>query len=282
MLDDVERGQAWDFVADYAIPLPVAVIAQQLGLPTEMRYKVRHWSDAFTDQLGGMIDKSRAIECAEIVVEFQLAMKQQIDRRRAKAHDDLLADLVSASADGDDPLTDGELLSIIQQLLVAGNETSTSAIAEGLKLLITHPEQMQRLRTDPSLTGNAVEEILRLASPVAGSWRIVTHDLDFHGHRMKQGDRVMIRFAAASRDPSRFAEPDAFDVTRETAKRHFAFGRGIHTCLGNLLARKELSVALEHLLARFENIAFAEPENALTYVDNVMLRGLRRLPVVAY
>lgn len=274
-------GERFDFLTEYAIPLPVAVIAQQLGLPEHMRDKVRFWSDAFTDQLGGMIDKPRAIECATSVVEFQQAMIKEINRRREHPIDDLLSDMVQASSEGDAPLDDAELLSIAQQLMVAGNESTVSTLAEGIKLLLAHPEQMQLLREQPELINRASEEILRLASPVAGSWRIVKRDLEFKGHPMKAGDRVMLRFAAASRDPGQFVQPDRFDLNRANGKKHYAFGRGIHTCIGNLLARKEIEVALEHLLNRFEHLELAVPSDSLTYRPNIMLRGLSSLPIIA-
>jgi len=280
LIDKIVPGERWDFVAQYAIPLPVTVISQQLGLPPEMLDKVRFWTDAFTDRLGGMMDKPRAIECAKAVLEFQHAMKEQIDLRRTTPHDDLLGDLVRAVHEAEEPLDDPELISIIQQLMVAGNETSTSTIAEGLKLLINHPEQLALLRDDRSLIPNAVEEILRLASPVVGSWRVVSKDLNFEGHEMKQGDRVLIRFAAASRDPAKFDQPDDFDVTRKNAKRHFAFGRGIHTCIGNMLARREIQVAIEHLLENFSDMQMAVPEEELLYPPSMLLRGLKKFPVI--
>lgn len=280
LIAQLTPGETFDFLTEYAIPLPVAVIAQQLGLPEHMRDKVRFWSDAFTDQLGGMIDKPRAIECANAVVEFQQAMIQEINRRREQPVDDLLSDMVQASSEGDAPLDDAELLSIAQQLMVAGNESTASTLAEGVKLLLTHPEQMQLLQEQPELVGNASEEILRLASPVAGSWRIVKHDLEFRGHTMKAGERVMLRFSAASRDPSQFAQPDHFDLRRANGKTHYAFGRGIHTCVGNLLARKEIEVALEHLLKYFERFELAVPADSLTYSPNIMLRGLSSLPII--
>jgi cytochrome P450 len=279
ILDSIPQIDAWDFIHHYAIPLPVAVIADQLGFSNAERDKVRIWSDAFTDRLGGMIDETREIACAKAVIEFQHAMKVKIDQRRSEQFDDLLGDLVTAASEGDAPLTDAEILSVIQQLMVAGNETTTSALTEGLKLLITHPEQMQLLRDQPDLMKNAVEEILRLASPVAGSWRIATKDTTLNGHAIKRGEKLMIRLAAASRDPSRFSSPDNFDITRANAKLHFAFSRGIHTCLGNMLARKEIMVALEHLLARFRSIELSEPVEALTYTPNVMLRGLASLTI---
>ena len=274
-------GSPWDFIRDYAVPLPVTMIANQLGFTSSEAEKVRKWTEAFTDRLGGMIDEERSVECAEIVVDFQHAMKTKIEERRSRSYDDLLGDLVSAASEGDEPLSDAEILSVIQQLTVAGNETSTNTMAEGIKLFIENPDQWKLLREQPELIKNATEEILRLASPVAGIWRIVTQNTVLNGHVVPAGAKVMLRFAAASRDPEIFENPDKFDIERPNAKSHFAFGRGIHTCLGNMLARKEIMVALEQLSQSFETLELAVPKSELTYSPNIMLRGLRSLPIIA-
>lgn len=274
ILDNIGSKTSWEFIEGYAIPMPVAVISKQLGFSAAESNKVRAWSDAFTDRLSGMISEEREIECAHSVVEFQQAMKAQINKRRDKYYDDLLGDLVAASAEGEAPLTDAEILSVIQQLMVAGNETSTSTMAEGIKLLVQNPDQTSILRADPTLIPNTVEEILRLASPVAGSWRIATEDTVLHGYKIKKGSKVMVRFAAASRDPERFNSPDEMNIKRQNAKTHFAFGRGIHTCLGNMLARREIAICVEHMLERYSHIEIGGTNADLTYSPNVMLRGL--------
>ena len=278
--DGVERlaGQQ-DFVAAFAVPMPVAVIAAQLGLPPGDAARVKHWTDAFADRLGAAITLPREIECAEAVVEFQHAMMAEIERRRAAPHDDLLGDLVAASSAGDAPLTDAELLSIVQQLVVAGNETTTNTLSEGVRLLATHPDVAARLRADPALIPNAVEEMLRLASPVQGLPRIVVRDCELGGTALTAGTVVSLRFAAANRDPARFAEPHAFRPDRAEARAHLAFGRGVHQCIGNLLARRELTIAFELLLARFERIELAVAPAELRHNPNALLRGLSALPV---
>lgn len=268
-----------DFVKDFAVPLPVAVIAGQIGISDDIA-TVKRWSDAFADRLGGMISKERELECAREVVEFQHAMKAQIDARRAVPTEDLLSDLVHARVEGEAPLDDAELLSILQQLMVAGNETTTATLAGGVLLLIENPEEAAKVRADPGLIPNMVEEMLRLESPTAGLWRVVKADAELGGVMVPAGSMMMLRFAAANRDPARFADPDRFDVARKNARSHLAFGRGIHMCVGNMLSRKELAVAFEVLLqhvARFELAADAD----LSHVPNMLLRGLRRLDVIA-
>jgi cytochrome P450 len=270
---------ACDFVAAFAVPLPVSVIAGELGLPPGDAERVRQWTSAFTDRLGGMISAARELECAHEIVDFQQAIKAQIDARFAEPREDLLSDLVRATVEGEEPLSIAELLSIIQQLVVAGNETTTNTLSEGLLALIDQPAAMAELRANPALISNAVEEILRFASPVQGNWRIVARDCELGGVQVAAGSKLMLRIGAANRDPARFADPAALQPGRANARAHLAFGRGIHVCIGNLLARRELAVAFELLLARLDDITLNGGETALHYAPNVMLRGLTALPI---
>lgn len=267
-----------DFVSAFAMPLPVQMITEQIGIDRTDFATVKRWSDAFADRLGGMISKERELECAAEVVEFQHAMKAKIDARRVQPCDDLLSDLVNAQVDGERPLDDAELLSILQQLMVAGNETTTSSLAGGLVQLIRNPDQAEKVRANPALIRNMVEEILRTESPTAGLWRVVKRDCELGGVPLKAGTMLMLRFAAANRDPARFPDPDVFDVERKNANSHLAFGRGIHMCVGNMLSRKELAVAFEVLLGRLSQIEIVDGA-ALTYPPNMLLRGLSALPI---
>lgn len=273
----VAKGEC-DFVSAFAMPLPVQMITEQIGIDRTDFATVKRWSDAFADRLGGMISKERELECAAEVVEFQHAMKAKIDARRAQPCDDLLSDLVNAQVDGERPLDDSELLSILQQLMVAGNETTTSSLAGGLVQLIRNPDQAAKVRANPALIRNMVEEILRTESPTAGLWRVVKRDTELGGVPLKAGTMLMLRFAAANRDPARFPDPDVFDVERKNANSHLAFGRGIHMCVGNMLSRKELAVAFELLLDRLGQIEIVDGA-ALTYPPNMLLRGLSALPI---
>jgi cytochrome P450 len=279
LMDKICQKSSCDFVAEFAIPLPVAIIAGQLGLPEADLHRVKRWTNAFTDRLGGMIGVERELECAREVVSFQHAMKTQIDLRRASPQNDLLNDLVHAQVEGEDQLSLPEILSILQQLLVAGNETTTNTLSEGLLMLISQGEAMARLRADPSLIANAVEEILRLASPVQGNWRIVTRDCSLGGAGLRAGGKLMLRLGAADRDPARYEHPGILDPRRKNARTHLAFGRGIHQCIGNLLARRELAIALELLLPRLDDITLDCDTAELVYTPNVMLRGLNSLPI---
>jgi cytochrome P450 len=268
-----------DFVKEFAIPLPVAVIASEIGMDASTDVAtVKRWSDAFADRLGQMIGKERELECAREVVEFQRHAKVLIDARRQSPTDDLLNDLVHASADGESPLTDAEIMSILQQLMVAGNETTTSTLAGGLLMLIRNPGEAAKVRADRSLIPNMVEEMLRLESPTSGLWRVVTRDTELAGVAVKGGTMLMVRFAAANRDPAKFPEPDRFIADRKNARTHLAFGRGIHMCVGNMLSRKELAVAFQELFDRVAAFRLAD-DAELVWKPNMLLRGLSSLPV---
>ena len=275
------RGEA-EFVEEFAIPLPVAMIAQQIGLDNDPK-QVKYWSDAAVDRFSQMVDRERQLECARAFVEYQKYMKGKIDERREHGGDDLLTDLVEARVEGETPLTDEEVMSIMQQFMVAGNETTTSTIAGGLLQLIRNPDQMAKAKAatggrDPKLIGNLVEEALRYETPTAGMWRIVKEDTELGGVSMPAGTVVQLRYAAANRDPKKFEDPDKFDIERKNARAHLAFGKGPHMCVGNMLSRKEMLVAFDELLERLDNFAIAD-EEGIKILPNILLRGVIRLPI---
>ncbi|UNU45271.1 cytochrome P450 [Sphingopyxis sp. YF1] len=275
------KGEA-DFVRDFGIPLPVAMIASQIGMENDLD-RVKRWSDAFVDRLGRMIPKERELECAREVVEFQHYMKAKIDERRANRTDDLLSDLVHAEVDGERPLEDAEILSIMQQLMVAGNETTTSALAGGLLQLIENPDQMAKAvaaadEGNERAIINLVEEVLRIESPTAGMWRMVLKDAELGGVKIPRGAMVQLRYAAANRDPTKYPDPDRFDIERANARSHLAFGKGIHMCVGNMLSRKEMAVAYTELLKRLTDFRVAEG-HVPSWPPNMLLRGLTTLPI---
>ena len=273
----IDRGEC-DFVTDFSVPLPVQVICEQLGFDASERANVKRWSDAFADQLGRMSGRERELECAREIVEFQRAVKAKIDVRRAAPLDDLLSHVVNARLDGETPLDDAEILSVAQQLMVAGNETTTHAVAGGIVHLAQNPEQQAKVRANPKLVTNMVEEVLRLDTPTAAMWRVVLRDCKLGEHEFKAGSMVMLRYAAANRDPARFADPDRFDPERNNARLHIAFGRGIHMCVGNMLSRRELALTFETVLARMDDIRLAEGA-ALTVAPNMLLRGYNSVPI---
>lgn len=273
---------ACEFVEAFAIPLPVTMIAQQIGLDNDID-QVKRWSDAAVDRFSQLADRQRELECARSFVEYQKYMKSKIDERRANGGDDLLTDLVEARVEGETPLTDEEIMSIMQQFMVAGNETTTSTLAGGLLQLIRNPDQMEKAKAaaggrNPKLIQNLVEEALRYETPTAGMWRVVLRDTELGGIAIPKGAMLQLRYAAANRDPARFENPDKFDVERQNARAHLAFGKGPHMCVGNMLSRKEMFVAFDELLERLTDFSIAD-EGAITILPNILLRGVTRLPI---
>ena len=273
----IERGEC-DFVADFAVPLPVQVICEQLGFGASERANVKRWSDAFADQLGRMSSRERELECAREIVEFQHAVKLAIDARRQTPTEDLLSHVVNARLDGDTALEDAEILSVAQQLMVAGNETTSHSLAGGIVHLARNPDQQAKVRANPKLIGNMVEEVLRLDTPTAAMWRVVTRDCKLGEHALPGGSVIMLRYAAANRDPAKFEHPDSFDAERANARLHIAFGRGIHMCVGNMLSRREMAVTFETVLARMDDIGLVAGTE-LSVAPNMLLRGYTAVPI---
>lgn len=267
-----------DVVRDLAVPLPLTVIADQLGVPRADMGDFKKWSDASVAPLGGIISHDEQLACARLVLELQRYLTARAEERRSTPTDDLLSDIVHASADGESPLSVPEVVSIAQQFLVAGNETATNLIAAAVMFLLQHPEQLKKLERDPGLVLNAVEETLRLETPVQGMWRVVARDVELGGVKLPAGSFVMLRYAAANRDPAVFRDPERFDVERENAREHLSFGLGIHFCPGAALARKEGAVAISLLLEHFPKLALA-PANDFRHHPSMLLRGLRSLEV---
>jgi cytochrome P450 len=272
----IDKGEC-EFVSELAVPLPIKVIATQLGVPQDDLHKFKKWSDSFIARLSRMTSKEQEIECAKDVVAFQHYFNNVIEERRKQPKDDIITDLVKAEVAGERSLNTAELLNIIQQLLVAGNETITNAIAGGMLILIQNPDQMVLVQKEPSKIENLVEEVLRLETPTAGMWRVVRQDTKLEGVQIPAGSLVMVRFDSANRDPAKFQDGERLDVCRQNAGSHVAFGHGIHFCVGAMLARKEMQVAYERLLLRLKNIRLAPGKNDLKHFPNVLLRGLKHL-----
>jgi cytochrome P450 len=277
----IERGEC-DFIGEFTTPLPVYVIADQLGVPRKDLKDFKSWSDSFARRLSQMATPEEQVEDAENIVAFQMYFSDMCEQRRKQPDDDMISDLVVTEIEDPDNgevrlLNMEELQSILQQLMVAGNETTTSAITGGMVSLIQNPAQMKDLQEHPEKIPNAVEEILRMESPSAGMWRVVKRDSEVHGIKIPRESLVMLRYHAANRDRELFEDPNAIDIDRTNADDHIAFGQGIHFCPGALLARKEMNVAFSALLARLDNIQIVENKSDLTYWPNIVLRGLKGL-----
>jgi cytochrome P450 len=283
LIDHLPTG-TFDWVTHFAVPLPIEAIAQVLNVPADRMADFTRWSDDSIANIGSVISDERRIESFMGIVEFQHYFAEQLERRRAAPTGDLMSDLVQAEIDTDDgtkrPLEMAEMLSIVQQLLVAGNETTTKALTEAARLLAEHPHVWERLRADPAGYAPLVtEEVLRLTTPTQGMFRVVTRDTEIDGVPVPKGSRVIVVFAGANRDPKVWGDdPDRFDPDRPNLKEHLAFGKGVHFCLGAPLSRVEMQVALETLGRRVRSIEL-DDANDFRYHPSFMLRGLVRLDV---
>jgi cytochrome P450 len=282
LIDGFAKNGACEFKSAFANLLPMTVIADALGVPRADMDRFRQWSDAFVVQLGGVSDKATRLDAAHKIVEFQNYFIEKIEEKRKTPTDDVTSALVHAdlAEEGDPRKMDyAELLSILQQLLVAGNETTAHSLTAGLYFLIRNPEALQRVRQDQAAIPNFVEETLRFLTPTNNMWRLVTADTELGGVPLKKNDLVLLRYGSGNRDDTHFPQADRFDIARENAKSHLAFGSGIHSCLGAQLARKEIMTAFPILLERLGNIRLAHTGESLRYNPNILLRGVLELHI---
>jgi cytochrome P450 len=276
----IGRGEC-EVVAELAVPVPIKVIADMLGIERSLAPKIKTWSDASVEPLGMMISDERLIECTRLVKEFQDFIAVELEARRSRPRDDLLSHLVAARDDDGQGFSMAEMLSLTQQFLVAGNETTTNGIAAGVRLLVDNPRQLEALRasTDTNRMRAFADEVLRLEAPVQGLFRVVRRDVEIAGVTLPAGARVMLRFAAANRDPTKYPRPDELDPTRHNAGTHLAFGAGIHHCIGANLARQEMVLTFQRLIDRAENFRFPPGRNDFSHHPSMILRGLSMLHI---
>jgi cytochrome P450 len=272
-LDAIDPRKPVDFVEQIAIPMPMYVIAEMLGVSSDDYGAFRRWSDAMIEAGGGDITPKTAATVGELI-RYVLGVAE---RRRSDPQDDLISILTLAEVDGE-RLTDAEIGMFCLTLLVAGNETTRNLVSGGARLLATHPEQREKVLADPGLLPNAIEEMLRVVSPVRNFARVATADTELRGKEVRKGEMLVLFYASANRDEEVFgADSHAFDVARASARRHVAFGFGEHLCLGASLARLEARVMFEELFARWPRFALAgEPEP----LASSLMNGLVRMPVV--
>ena len=266
-----------DIMEAVTIPLPVWAIMRILGLDDKYRDDLRRWSDSSNASLGGKLTADRWIETERDVLEYQQVICRELDDRRENPRDDLLSTLVQAEP-GETPLTTAELVWLVRELIVAGNETTIRALADIILNLDTMPGVWDRLRDDEQFRRGVVEEGIRLAAPVMGLWRKATCDTEIGGVMIPADSTLFLAFSSANRDDSVFEDPDAFDPLRQNVREHLAFGHGIHVCVGAGLARIE---AMSALRALADNVSALEvvDRDALRYGPSYGLRGLMGLPV---
>ncbi len=266
-----------DIMESVTIPLPVWAIMRILGLDDRHRDDLRRWSDSSNASLGGKLTAERWIETERDVLEYQQVICRELDDRRENPRDDLLSTLVQAEP-GETPLTNAELVWLVRELIVAGNETTIRALADMILNLDTIPGVWDRLRDDEQFRRGVVEEGIRLAAPVMGLWRRATCDTELAGVTIPAESTLFLAFSSANRDEQVFAEPDTFDPMRENVRDHLAFGHGIHVCVGAGLARIEATSALRALANNVTALEVVD-RDALRYGPSYGLRGLMGLAV---
>jgi cytochrome P450 len=275
-LAPLRRGEPFDVVRDLAVPLPVTIIAEMLGVEPERRHDFKRWSDAIIEGATGPgRENFFGHEFVDSVLELMSYLRKVVRRRRRAPGDDLVSAIV-AKTPGGAALSDIECMLFVQLLLVAGNETTTNLIGNAVHALLDHPDQLALVRDDPSLVPAVVEETLRWDAPVQVVFRNATCETDVAGTRIPEGGVVALLLGSANRDEQRFEEPDRFDVRRD-APGHLGFGFGEHFCLGSALARLEARVTLEALVPELARLERVNEEREL--LDSFLVRGPRRLPL---
>ncbi len=270
-------GAVVDLVEGFAHPLPFTVIGELLGVPGADRSKLHEWFQTLLAPWAGT-PPPEAVAASDSIVGY---LEDLVDAKRRAPGDDLVSVLLAARADGDQ-LSQQELLSSLFQLIVAGQDTTTSLIGNGVVDLLDHPDQLRLLRADLSRVPDAVEELMRFTAPVPhATFRMTSKPVDVDGVEIPAGRQVLVCVAAANRDPSVFSDPDRLDL-RQSKRAHLSFGHGIHFCLGAPLARLEARIAFRVLVGRFPEmrLAVSRAELEWTHGDGLVLRGLASLPVI--
>ena len=267
-----------DFIWDFAVPLPILVISELVGIPEDDREQVKRWCDDFSIvalNFYANIESDQLQRGLHSVMEFRTYLAAKVDELRRAPRQDLLSALVLAEHEGS-RLTLDELLANTILLLNAGNETTSNLLGNGLVALLRHPDQLQRLRGDPASIADAVEECLRYDSPVQFQGRVATEDVECAGTAIRRGQLVLAVLGAANRDPDHFQDPDRFDAFRHP-NFHLAFGHGRHHCVGAELARLEARIAFTILFTELKTLELLPTE--LRHRENFNMRCYQNLPI---
>ena len=275
LLDAVQAKRRFDIIRDLAFPLPVIVITELIGVPTQDREYFKDWTAALARSLDPVITPE-ITQAADKATEDLIAyFTSLVAERRDSPQDDLLSGLIAAEEEGD-KLDEDELLATAILLFAAGHETTMNLIGNGMLALFRSPDQMAKLKADPSLIKTAVEEFLRYDGSVQITARVALEDIEVGGKTIRKNQQALLLLGAANRDPAHFSDPDRLDITRQE-NPHLTFGHGIHHCLGAPLARVEAQIAINSILHRMPDIHPSTDQ--LEWRDMLTLRGLKALPV---
>jgi len=272
----LEGAREFDFIREFAFPLPAMVIMDLLGLPEEDMDDLKEWSNQMQLFIGSATTSPQKYDLAEAGATAMAAyFREAIRDREQRPGNDLISQLM-ALREVDDALSEDEVIGTCMLFLFGGHETTTNLIGNGVRVLLEHPDERQRLLEDPTLIGGAVEEILRYDGPTGASVRLVRNSHDMHGVHLEAGQRVFVMINAANRDPRAFENPDRVDITR-SPNNHLTFNYGPHFCMGAPLARLEGQVAIGEVLRRLPGITLAAER--YDYMDTMIMRGVRSMPV---
>jgi cytochrome P450 PksS len=274
LIDAAQRKGSMDLIADYALPIPLTIIGEILGVPQKDSLKFHNWSK----KIVSVTSRNDSLRIILPIFSFVRYLRGYFKLRRKDLKDDLISALIQAEEAGDQ-MSDDELLAMVFVLLIAGHETTVNLIGNGMLALMENPGQMEMLRSDPTLIKPAIEELLRFGSPVLlATERYAREDVTLHGVTIPRGGMTFGVLGSANRDENMFANPDTLDITRENNK-HLAFGHGIHYCVGAPLARLEGQIAVETLVRRLPKLRLQGSTEALRWRSSLILRGLEALPV---
>ena len=274
----IDHGKV-DFLAAVAIPLPMHVIARELGLPVQDWPLFKQWSDASIEQINPILAPQRELELTDTLIQMQQYLHRHLMDYRQQPAATVLSTLANAEIDGR-PLSSEEMVNIASQLLVAGNETTTTTLTTAMFMLTEAPQVRARLIAEPALIPAYVEEVLRLHAPIPHLYRQVLEDTELAGVAIPKGAVVMVVYGAGNRDATKFPSPEDIDLGRVNARQHLTFGKGVHFCIGNVLARTELRIALEQLLRRIPAFDLDPAQAAPRWAASFQAHALENLSLV--
>jgi cytochrome P450 len=276
LIDDMEGKEEVDFLDAFAVRLPMYFIAEQLGIEKKDMDDFKLWSDVSVESVSPLITPEREIEIANHLIDMQNYLAKVVERVRLVPEETLLSHLANTETDG--KLLDMRgLLGVLHQILIAGNETTTTTLASGMKLLIDQPDLAEALFEDPDGVPQFVEEVLRMMAPVQTLFRKAAEPVEIGGVTIPEGAIVEVRYGAGNRDPEQYSCPGEIDLKREKANTHLAFGAGIHMCIGNQLARGELRLAFTALTRRFKNFRLSRGDAGVEWMTSYIAYGPSRL-----
>lgn len=278
LIDSFVNDQQAEMISQFAYPFPLEVILTLLGVRKEDMTHAKQWSDDWLALVSSQLSEERQIECARGLVALQHYFAQLIEDRKQKPQDDLITAMITTTVSGEEPLNETELVNALGGLLVAGHETTTNLIGNGLALLLdpaTRSERWEQIRAHPDLIPVAIEEILRYDDPAQAFFRTTTQGVTIGGQTMPEGTLLLLVYGSANRDEDQFPDPTSFQLQR-TPNRHLAFGYGVHFCVGAALARLEGRIAFEILARRLPHLRLV-PEQSPAHVPTLMFRGYRSL-----